>query len=180
MSTDAIRPVPAWLDNARWYYSEIGEGHVQPVSVFDGTGRDEVSSESPGTLVLRLEPRRRYSPRLRVLDAGGREEGLIRAEGLVPGLRYVMHRNGELVWRLSVRSIVRKSHALVLANGDSWTIDTPFFWWQQLIGTARGAPRLFGGYASVAWIWGMWIEPGWDSLDVLAALAFMHRQWFHM
>ena len=65
MSGNAIRSMQAWLDNARWYYSEIGGRRMpQPVSVFDATSSDEVSSESPGTLVLRLEPRRRYSPRL--------------------------------------------------------------------------------------------------------------------
>jgi hypothetical protein len=171
---------PDWLDHARWYYSEISGDYAQPVSVFDASGREEVSSDSPGTLYLSLEPRRRYSPRLRVLDAGGREAGLIGADGLVPGVSYAMRRNGETVWRLSVRSIVRKRHVLEVAHGDSWTFDTPFFWWQNLTGTARGVPRLVGGYGQVAWIWGIWIEPGWDSIDILAAVAFMHRQWFHM
>jgi hypothetical protein len=172
-------PMPTWLDDARWYYSQIGEGWDQPVSVFR-VDSEEVSSESPGTLCLSLEPRRRYSPRLRALDAGGKEQGLIRAEGLVPGLRYTMRRDGELVWTLTVRSIVRKHNALVLADGDSWTFDTPFFWWQGLTGTACGAPRLLGGVGPVMWIWLIWIEPGRDTLDLLAAVAFMHRQWFHM
>jgi hypothetical protein len=170
--------MPDWLDDARWYYSMIGEESAQPVSVFSSED-DKVSSESPGTLCLRLEPRFRYSSRLRVLDAGGREQGIIRSDGLVPFARYAMRRNREMVWKLSVRSIVRKRHALELANGDSWTFDTPFFWWQNLTGTACGAPRLFGHVASVMWIWLMWIEPGRDTFDVLAAVAFMHRQWFH-
>jgi predicted nucleic acid-binding protein len=105
--------MPAWLDDARLYYSEIGEDSTQPVSVFVSDS-EEFSSESPGTLCLRLEPRSRYSPRMRVLDAGGRAEGIIRSEGLVPGVRYAMHRNGETVWMLSVRSIVRQRHALEL------------------------------------------------------------------
>ena len=43
--------MPAWLDEARWYYSEIGgEESADPVSVFDASGLDEVNSESPGTL----------------------------------------------------------------------------------------------------------------------------------
>jgi hypothetical protein len=114
-----------------------------------------------------------------VLDAGGREEGIIRPEGLVPGVRYAMRRNGEPVWMLSVRSIVRKRHVLELAHDHSWTFDTPFFWWQHLTGTALGVPRLLGGIGPVAWIWNMWIEPGRDTFELLAAVAFMHRQWFH-
>jgi hypothetical protein len=115
-----------------------------------------------------------------VLDAGGREAGNIRADGLVPGVRYAMLRNGEPVWTLSVRSIVRKRHALKLADGELWTLYTPFFWWQNLTGTALGVPRLLGGIGPVGWIWEMYIEPGRDTFDLLAAVPFMHRQWFHM
>ena len=171
--------IPAMLDNARLYYSQIGEGSAQPVSVFDATDCDEVTSESPGTLCLRLEPRFRYSPRMRVLDAGGCEEGVIRPEGLVPGVRYAMRRNCELVWMLSVRSIVRNRHALKLANGDSWAFDTPFFWRYALMGTALGVPRLVGTVGPALCVWQMWIEPGRVTIDLLSAVAFMHRQWFH-
>jgi hypothetical protein len=146
--------MPAWLDDARWYYSEIGGESGQPVSVFRSDS-DVVDSESPGTLCLRLEPRFRYSPRVRVLDAGGQEMGIIRPEGLAPGVRYAMRRDGELLW-------------------------TPFFWWQHLTGTTVGGPRLLGGLGPVGWIWMMWIEPGRDSFDLLAAVAFMHRQWSRM
>jgi hypothetical protein len=173
--------MPAWLDEARWYLSVIGEEEsADPVSVFDASGLDEVNSESPGTLCLRLEARYLSSPRVRVLDAGGREQGIIRSEGLVPCVRYAMRRNGELVWKLSVRSIVRKRHVLELSNGDSWTFDTPFFWWQNLTGTAFGAPRLFGGLVvPTKKVWAMWIEPGRDRFDLLAAVAFLHKQYWH-
>lgn len=172
---------PAWLDQARWYYSEIGGESADPVRVFDASGRDEVTSESPGTLFLRLEPRHRVSTRVRVLDAGGRERGIIRSEGLVPGVRYAMRRNGEIVWILTVRSIVRKHHALEMADGESWTFYTPFFWWHHyLVGTVSGAPRLFGGFdLPTTTVWSLYIEPGRDTFDLLAAVAFLHRQYWH-
>jgi hypothetical protein len=172
--------MPAWLDNARCYYSEIGGDSSDPVMVFAAPEKDELSNESPGTLCLRLEPRFRASALVRVVGAGGRDEGIIRSEGLVPGLRYAMRRNGEPVWSLSVRSIVRNRHALKLANGDSWMFETPFFWWQNLTGTAFGSPRVLGGLVlPTTTVWAMWIEPGRDTIDILAAVAFMHRQWSH-
>ncbi len=163
------------------FISEIGgEDSADPVSVFDAGDRKEISSDSPGTLCLRLEPRSIFSSRVRVLDPCGREQGMIGAEGLLPGMRYAMRRNGELVWMLSVRSIVRNRHSLVLANGDSWTFDTPFFWWQNLTGAASGAPRLLGGLVvSTKTVWVMYIEPGRDTSDLLAAVAFLHRQYWH-
>ena len=97
----------------------------------------------------------------------------------MPGVRYAMRRNGELVWKLSVRSMVRKHHTLELANGNSWRFDTPFFWWQSLTGTTWGVPRLLGGLVlPTKRVWALWIEPGQDTFDVLAAVAFMHRQWW--
>jgi hypothetical protein len=174
-------PRPTWLDQARWYYSEIGEEESgDPVRVFDASGREEVSGESPGRLFLRLEPRSRSSAWVRVLDAAGSEQGAIRSEGLLPGVRFVMRRNGELVWKMSVRSIVRRRHAVEIANGDSWIFETPFFWWQGLTGVAAGAPRLVGGLVWEArshGLWAMWVEPGRDTFDLLAAVAFMHRQY---
>jgi hypothetical protein len=172
--------MPAWLDDARCYYSEICGDSTDPVSVYAAPDNGEVSNESSGMLCLRLEPRFYASALVRVLDAGGRENGIIRSEGLVPGMSYAMRRNGEPVWRLSVRSIVRKRHALVLANGDSWTFETPFFWWQNLTGTTSGAPSVLGGLVlPTTRVWAMWSEPGRDTFDILAAVAFMHRQWWH-
>ena len=118
-----------------------------------------------------------FSASARMLDAGGCEEGVIRSEGIVPGVRYVMRRNGNVVWALSVRSIVRKRHALVTADGVKWAFDTPFFWWQGLTGTTCGVPKVLGCVGPVWWIWLIWIEPGRDTHDLLAAIAFMHRQW---
>lgn len=169
--------MPDWLDDARLYTSMIGEEPTEPVSVLKSDVGEGVSSDSPGMLCLRLEPRSRFSPRVRVFDAGGCEEGVIRSEGIVPGVRYVMRRDGDPVWTLSVQSIVRKRHSLVMANGDGWLFETPFFWWQHLTGTSRGATRLLGGIGPSWTIWLVWIEPGRDTRDILAAIAFLHRQW---
>ena len=166
---------PGWLNDARWYYSEIGRAAADPVTVFSAVGRAEVSSANPGTPFLHLEPRFRL---VRVLDADGREEGIIRSDGMVPGVRYVMRRNGNPVWRLSVRSIVRKRHALKPASGETWRFDTPFFWWQHLTGTAGGVPKLLGRVGPTKKLWFIWVEPGRDTYDMLAAVAFMHRKWW--
>ena len=80
--------------------------------------------------------------------------------------------------RYLFRSIVRSRYVLKQANGDSWTFRTPFFS-IQVMGSAQNAPRLLGNVGSANQVWLLWIEPGWDSIDLLAAAAFMHRQWIH-
>jgi len=171
---------PAWWDDARMYLSLIGEGSAQPVEVFEAPDGGEPDGDSPGKLRLSLEPRFRHSPRLRVLDAGGREEGLIRAEGLAPGLRYTMRRDGGLLWTMSVRSIFRDRYALERVEGDRWAIRTPSFLRLTVTGASGGAPRLLGDVGSEGmWAWWFWVEPGRDTTDLLAAVAFLHRQWAH-
>lgn len=169
---------PSWLNDARRLYSEIQPGNAQPVAVFDVTDCDEMSDQSKGLLRLLLEPRFRYSPWARVLDAHDREDGIIRSEGLVPGARHAMRRDGKLVWTLSVRSIVRRRHVLMMANGDSWTIHSPFFS-TRLSGEIQGDQRLVGEVGPGVSVWRMAIEPGRDTIELLSALAFLHRQWAH-
>ena len=77
--------LPDWLNDARWYYSKIRGDELSlvedlrsadPVSVFTAPDCAEVSSAKPGAPCLHLEPRFRL---VRVLDADGREEGVIRS-----------------------------------------------------------------------------------------------------
>jgi hypothetical protein len=166
---------PAWWPDARFYYSQIEKPSNDPATVFVAPDVEPITSENPGQPFLNLEPRSR-SVHVRTPD--GRECGIIRSEGIVPGIRYVMRRNGDLVWTLSVRSFVRKHHALEPAVGDTWTFDTPFYWWQHLTGSVNGVPRLLGRVGPSKRLWSIAVEPGRDTEDVLAAVAFLHRKWW--
>ena len=135
----------------------------------------DVTSENPGTLRLRLRPVGRS---LQVLDHQGNNQGVISSEGLVRGNRYVMRRDEKPVWILSVRSVVRKRHQLLLADGEAWTFDTPFYWWQHLIGSVAGAPGLIGSVGPSKRFWLFDIEPGRETHDLLAAVALLHRNWW--
>ena len=170
--------IAAWLDGPANYCSVIGEEPSQPVNVFDWRDVSRVTDESPGPMSLRLEARSRCSPRMRAIGAGGQEIGFIRRDGIVPRMRYAMHRAGQRVWTLSVRSIFRSRYLIELSNGESWMFGTPFFS-IQVVGSTQSIRRLFGNVGSANCVWLIWIEPGWDSIDLLAAVAFMHRQWFH-
>jgi hypothetical protein len=89
-----------------------------------------------------------------------------------------MRRDGVPAWTLTTRSIVRKRHALESTTGEAWTFDTPFYWWQHLTGTSGGVPRLLGQVGPTKRLWFMWVEPGRDTQDILAAVAFLHRTWW--
>jgi len=163
---------PTWLSHARRYYSQIGSESTDPVTVFSAVG--EVSSEKPGQPFVHLEPRSRA---VYVLHPDKGERGIIRSEGLVPAVKYVMRRNDDAVWVLSVRSVVRKRHTLRQSVGGQWTFNTPFFS-QDLSGTVSGGVKLVGRVGPTMRLWFMRVEPGCDTPDVLAAVAFLHRSWW--
>jgi hypothetical protein len=164
---------PTWFSAPR-YYTQIGGESADPVTVFEIPDNAEVSSEQPGTPFLHLEPSVRL---VRVRDVDGQEQGIIRSDGIVPRTRYVMRRDGAVVWVLRARSFVFKRHALEHRSSE-WIFETPFFWWQQLTGSCEGAPRLVGRVGPTKRLWSIWVEPGRDTKDIMAAVAFMHRNWW--
>jgi hypothetical protein len=165
---------PAWFAEARPFYSKIEFTRGDPVSVFEPLD-DVVTDENPGTLCLRLQP---DGPSLKVINAKGATEGIISAEGPIPGIRYVMRRSETIVWTLAVRSLLLKRHSLEQTLGDAWTFDTPFFWWQHLTGRVGAAPALVGHVGPRKRFWLVGIEPARDTNDLRAAVALMHRNWW--
>jgi hypothetical protein len=167
---------PEWLNSCDcWYYSYIQRPAAYRVTVLRAGAHEEVSDERPGIPILHLQPRRRTT---RLFDAYGSEQGLIRSEGIVRGVRFVLRRDEVPVWVSTVRSVVRKRHRLQVIDGQVWTFDTPFFWWQHLTGIISGYERLVGVVGPTKRHWGFAIEPGRDTFALLSALAFMHWKWW--
>jgi hypothetical protein len=166
-------PTPDWIEDARRYYSRIEVDRRDSVQVLTLPEEGDVSDKNPGALCMRLAVEGRD---VRVLDAAGHEEGLIRSQG--PGLGYSMRRDDLSVWAVSTRSIFMRHHDLRFSDGRTWHVSTPFFWWMNIVCTEDGAPRALGQVGPRKWLWFLWIEPGRDHRDVLSALAFMHRRWW--
>ena len=163
---------PSWLPQARAYYSRIDDDSSDPVSVFSSPLGQDITASNPGVLRHHLRPEHHA---VRVLNANDAEEGIIRPAGVG---KSVLISDRALVWTLSVRSVVRKSHKLQIVGGESWTFDTPFFWWSHLRGSSSGATRLVGSVGPTKRFWLIWIEPAKDADRLLAAIALMHRSWW--
>ncbi len=160
--------IPDWMDRAARYYSMIEDDRRDSVRLMG-----DATEKTPGTLRLRLVAAFR---RVRVLDAAGQEIGLIRPRP--PGLGFTMRRGGSSVWTVSSRSLVMRRHALTFSNGDRWNVHTPFYWWRNIVAKHGGATHVLGQVGHIKRFWLLWVEPGRDDHDLLAALAFMHRRWW--
>lgn len=114
---------------------------------------------------------------MRVVDGVSHERGDIAAP--VPKLLYTMHRNGSLIWKLSARSMVLRRHAAQFASSDRWLFHTPWCWRLNMLGLHNGVVRVVGrvGPSKMSWI--LSVDPKYDSLDLLALLALMQRNWLH-
>jgi len=171
LGPDIKRPV--WASEAEAYYSRVQDDAGHAVSVMKYPEAGDVSDANPGTLCLRLAASFR---KVRVVDACGTEHGVIRPRG--PGFGYAMRRSGELMWTLSNRSLVLRRHALRFANDGQWDVRTPFYWWLNVVCSEQGVTHALGRVGPVKRLWQLWVRPGDDRVDVLAALAFLHRRWW--
>jgi hypothetical protein len=165
--------VPVWADDAQAYYSMVEDGHGDSVRIMKFPEVGEASDSNPGTLCIRLAASFR---RVRVVDANGAEHGLIRPRA--PAFGYAMHRSGEQIWTLSNRSLVLRRHALNFASDGLWDVRTPFYWWLNVVCSENGFTHALGKVGHSKRFWQLWIQPGYDHVDVLAALAFLHRRWW--
>ena len=164
---------PQWFEGApHWYYTHIETGSPSVISVRRAPRDQEVSDQAPGMLVLQLRPARGIT---KIFDVEGFDRGSIRREGL---LRYVLRRNDTAIWSLTVRSLVRKRHEFQMIGGDAWTFDTPFFLRQSVRGAVSGQERLLGGVGPTKRHWGFVVDADRSSLDLLAAVAFLHWKWW--
>ena len=165
-------PLPP--DQARLYYSQIVANSNDSVTVFSTGKGQEASHVEPGTPRLHLV---RDAPGLRVRNSGGQDIGTITFA--IPAVKYVLSRDDSVVWTLTVRSWLRKRWLLDLGGSGAWTFDTPFFWWQHLQGRIGDTPRLIGRVGTRKSVWLFSVQPSDDSDELLAAIASMHRSWWH-
>lgn len=155
-----------WVGRAQEYCSRIEYGAATNVHVFR-------RPETEPCLVLKNDRREGIG----VVDAAGRQTGLIRTERRLLLPRYVLQHDSTILWKISVRSIFRNRHTLEIAGDTTWSMRTPFFS-VDFAGDAEDGAKVLGrvGERTYEWLW--LVEPGRDSDAFLSAVAFMHRQWY--
>jgi hypothetical protein len=114
------------------------------------------------------------SPPLRVYDKQDRELIMIRRQRIFPLSPFVLHENGDAVGMIRLRSPLLNRYTIELKEGGFWT----FHW--LLFSAVCAGNSAEGKRVSVIrhghTVWSVQIESSADSLRLIAALVFIHRQ----
>ena|SRR5438093_549380 len=157
-------------------------------AAFSGTEYCSQIAREKGRMV-NLHAMASKDPQLTLLDRGYKRGNFgvvgpdrselftIRAEGGMLRSRHSLFQNESPIWRLSVRSILRRRHELQFMSGETWSLQTPFFS-VFFGGTAQDESRLLGRVGRSTEEWFFLVEPGKETMELLAAIAFLHCQWY--
>ena len=109
-----------------------------------------------------------------VSDTAERELLRIRRERRLPS-RFVMREDGRPVCTISQRSIFLNKYALNFADGSRWTFHMPLFtvFFSGVSGSGGASVRVRLDSHNV---WYVLVDPGHDSVHLVSALAFIHRE----
>jgi hypothetical protein len=141
----------------------------------------EVGKEEPLWRFTSQEGRReRYPygilrlPDFVVYDPQNQELFRVKRARRLPMAKFIMTENGRPICTIGQRSIFLNRYRLEFASRESWTFHMPLFTvdfkgWSNLGGTVFVRLKNHN-------TWYLRIDEGWNSKQLLAALAFIHRE----
>jgi hypothetical protein len=115
-------------------------------------------------------------PEFVVTDSDGQEVLRVRRDTRFPP-RFEMVERGEPVASISLRSLLRNRYTIQVGDEPAWTFRMPLFTVYFRAESASGQEILVQ-VGPTKKQWNLLAEPGTDSLYLLGALAFIHREWW--
>jgi hypothetical protein len=109
-----------------------------------------------------------------VYDKTDKELIRIKCERRLPGARFVMLEDGAPVCRIRQRSILLNKYRMDFAGQPKWTFHMPLFT-GNFKGNSEGGARI-QVHLQTHYQWYVFIDSDADSLRLVAALAFIHRE----
>jgi len=109
-----------------------------------------------------------------VYDPDKRERFRCKRVRRLPRARFVMTENGQPICTISQRSILLNRYRLDFASGERWTFHMPMFT-IYFKGWSETGGKVFVRIETHN-TWFLQIDEGRDSPQLLAALAFIHRE----
>ena len=106
-------------------------------------------------------------------DSQGKEALRIQRESFLPP-QFKIVRAGEIVGKISLRSLLRNRYRIDLVGGESWDFRMPLFTMRFSAESSSGA-KVWVMLGPSKMQWNLLMSPGLDKPELLCALAFIHN-----
>ena len=166
--------------------TDLAEGHQYCFQIGSETEWSGVILSEPDVIRWRYttDPKRNPwspmnlfgKPQFVVTDSGGHESLRVRRATRFPP-RFEMIEHGETVGTIVLTSLIRNRYTLQFRDEPTWTFHMPLFTIYFRAESTSGREVLVR-IGSSKRQWKLLTEPGTDSIYLLCALAFIHREWW--
>lgn len=166
--------------------TDFADGHQYCFQIGSETEWPGVILGEPGVIRWRYttDPKRNpYSPsnlfgkpQFVVTDSDGNEVLRVRRDNRFPPC-FEMVERGEPVGSISLRSLLRNRYSIQVGDEPTWTFCMPLFTVYFRAESTTGQEILVRVGPSKRQ-WNLLAERGTDSIYLLCALAFIHREWW--
>jgi hypothetical protein len=112
-----------------------------------------------------------------VTDGNGKAELIIRRESLFPSVFHILEANKH-IGRIRTLSILRNKYMIEIEGENCWTFQMPLFTARFWGGSHTGA-EMWVAVGPSMMEWNILIKPGVNDRHLLAALAFIHSEWWN-
>ncbi|MEI6862608.1 MAG: hypothetical protein WCL04_10205 [Verrucomicrobiota bacterium] len=90
---------------------------------------------------------------------------------------FEMIEDGQVIGKITLCSVLRNKYTFELRSGPTWTFRMPLFT-VHFPGESSEGKQIWIIVGPSKKQWNVLIQPGADSLQLLAFLAFVHREWW--
>lgn len=105
------------------------------------------------------------------------DEAIIRRASFIPSVFNIMQ-TGAVIGRVEMRSIFRNKYAIDVDSVSSWTFRMPLFT-VRFFGDSRAGAQMWVVVGRSKMEWNILIKGGVREWPLLAALAFIHTEWWN-
>lgn len=178
LRTPSTAPDEECIENGSKYWSQIDR---------EGPGRSGTVWDEQAVACWRYRVRSNpvgrgwgnpfNKPDFAITDADGQAELVIRRVSFVPSVFHILHGN-HVTGQIRRCSVLRNKYAVDIHGVNSWTFQMPLFT-LQFYGDSETGTDIWVAVGPSKMDWKILIRPGVSDHQLVAALVFIHTEWWN-
>ena len=110
-------------------------------------------------------------------DAEGREEFLVRRRSFIPA-RFRILEHGRVIGEVRMLTVFRIRYSIEIDGSPPWIFRMPLYT-VNFYGTSPSGPGIWVSVGPSKMDWRILLKPGLHEGALIAALAFIHNEWWN-